>query len=224
MPKNHITFYFDVISPWAQVGFRVLQRYVDIWDAEVAWKPLNLGRVMQISGNKPPITVQNKGRWMNEDMSRAEVFYGLKLRMPTGFPVNTQYAQCVLRALQDAGIESAPFQKATAALMEALWTHDLPVQTADDVRKILEPANVAKKEMLEEALKQAEKKESRDRLTAESKQAVEEGMFGAPWFVVKRASDGETARFFGSDRFEQIAAFLHKDYKGPFANDSRPKL
>jgi hypothetical protein len=30
------------------------------------------------------------------------------------------------------------------------------------------------------------------------------------WFVVKRASDGETARFFGSDRFEQIAAFLHK--------------
>jgi len=30
----------------------------------------------QISGNKPPITVQNKGRWMNEDMSRAEVFYG----------------------------------------------------------------------------------------------------------------------------------------------------
>jgi glutathione S-transferase kappa 1 len=157
----------------------------------------------QISGNKPPITVQNKGRWMNEDMSRAEVFYGrewwraawhpspvacanatathaVKLRMPTGFPVNTQYAQCVLRALQDAGIESAPFQKATAALMEALWTHDLPVQTADDVRKILEPANVAKKEMLEEALKQAEKKESRDRLTAESKQAVEEGMFGAP--------------------------------------------
>jgi hypothetical protein len=38
----------DVISPWAQVGFRVLQRYVDIWDAEVAWKPLNLGRVMQV--------------------------------------------------------------------------------------------------------------------------------------------------------------------------------
>jgi hypothetical protein len=26
----------------------VLQRYVDIWDAEVAWKPLNLGRVMQV--------------------------------------------------------------------------------------------------------------------------------------------------------------------------------
>lgn len=28
------------------------------------------------------------------------------------------------------------------------------------------------------------------------------------WFIVKRASDGKTAHFFGSDRFEQIAAFM----------------
>lgn len=41
--------------------------------------------------------------------------------------------------------------------------------------------------------------------------------------IVTRAN-GETSRWFGSDRFEQMALWLGQEYKGPFADGSKAKL
>lgn len=45
-----------------------------------------------------------------------------------------------------------------------------------------------------------------------------------PWIIVTRKQDGQEAKFFGSDRFEQIAAFLDVPYKGGMADGSVAKL
>lgn len=74
--RNRIVYHFDTVSPWAYVGFEVLRRYKAQWNVDLVFKPINLGYVMHFSGNKPPISVANKGFWMFEDMKRAENFYG----------------------------------------------------------------------------------------------------------------------------------------------------
>lgn len=74
--RQKLILYIDVVSPWTYVAYTVLRRYEPIWNLDLQIKPINLGYVMKYSGNKPPISVQNKGMWMNEDRERASKFYG----------------------------------------------------------------------------------------------------------------------------------------------------
>lgn len=46
----------------------VLKRYRQQWDMDLVLKPVFLGGVMNAAGNKPPITVPNKGKWMNQSV------------------------------------------------------------------------------------------------------------------------------------------------------------
>lgn len=46
-------------------------------------------------------------------------------------------------------------------------------------------------------------------------EAVARGVFGAPTFIIKKAGEPDKEYlFFGSDRFEMIAAFLGLPYPG----------
>ncbi len=68
-------------------------------------------------------------------------------------------------------------------------------------------------------------KEARTKLQEEAKVLVEKnGLFGMPSMEVERGKDGEKVLWFGSDRFEQLAAWLEVPYKGPFADGSVAKL
>jgi glutathione S-transferase kappa 1 len=42
--------------------------------------------------------------------------------------------------------------------------------------------------------------------------------------MVITRGDGSKSRWFGSDRFEQMAAWLGKEYKGPFADGTVAKV
>lgn len=44
----------------------VLKRYEKPWNLDLTIVPIYLGGVMVAAGNKPPVTVLNKGKWMNE--------------------------------------------------------------------------------------------------------------------------------------------------------------
>lgn len=49
-------------------------------------------------------------------------------------------------------------------------------------------------------------------LQSATKDALDSGSFGAPWFVVEKDQQKQT--FFGSDRLEAIACFLEEQYVG----------
>ncbi|CEH15121.1 GLUTATHIONE S-TRANSFERASE KAPPA [Ceraceosorus bombacis] len=221
--RANITMYYDIVSPWSVIAFKVLQRYHQKWDFELRFQPISLGKVMQISGNKPPITVNNKGKWMFQEIERVPAFYGVNLNKPQGFPMNTQLAQSFLRELRDRS--SADHDAYAWTLMDASWISSKPVVKAEDILEAVKHVGLIPQAELEEILKKAQTKEAKDKLNEESKRLVEDqGAFGMPWFIVKRASDGKTASFFGSDRFEQIAAFMGEEYKGPFADGRRARL
>ncbi|KAE8214106.1 hypothetical protein CF327_g2446 [Tilletia walkeri] len=226
MSPARITLYYDVVSPWTRIAFDVLRRYEKPWKIEVAFKAINLGYVMGAAGNKPPISVPNKGAWMWGDMLRSSQFYGTTLNQPSDFPINTQPPQLFLRHLSDHPSQHhrSKYVPAIEALFEAVWTNNVPLKTSQDIQGVVgklwgkdEQAELGK------LIEESSTKEMKDRLKAESKSLVEEGgAFGMPWMVVEK--DGKTSNWFGSDRFEQMANVLGVQWKGPFPDGRKREI
>ncbi|TKY88356.1 hypothetical protein EX895_002708 [Sporisorium graminicola] len=226
--RNKVKFYFDVVSPWSYVGFQVLRRYQSLWNLEITYKPVNLGYIMKYSGNKPPISVVNKGLWMLQDRERAAKFFGVTLNPTKEFPINTMHLQAFLSELARAQPDSVhTLEAAIQTCFAAIWHHDYACATRDDLDAILAKADYLGlgKDTVAQLLDAALQKETRKRMQDEARVLVEEhGLFGMPSFEVVRASDGEQTLWFGSDRFEQLAAWLDVPYKGPFTDGSVAKL
>ncbi|PWN89673.1 thioredoxin-like protein [Acaromyces ingoldii] len=227
--KNLISFHYDVVSPWSLIAFEVLLRLRPAWDCDLDLRPMNQNYIMKFSQNKPPMFVPNKGAYMSLELRRAASLFGVEgLSMPSGFPVDTTGAQLVLRALKDAS-DSEALAQATRAFMSAVWKEDRPVKTAADIKAVLVDSKIRlpapASTDLDAFIARALEKDSFARLKEETRILVEEeGAFGVPWIIVTRASDGRTEKWFGSDRFEQIAAFLGQPYKGVFGDSRIPRL
>ncbi|PWN19529.1 thioredoxin-like protein [Microstroma glucosiphilum] len=218
--SSRLVLHYDIVSPWSYVAFVTLTRYVKLWNMEMELKPINLGYVMKNAQNKPPLTVPNKGKHMGGEMVRAEQFFGLKLKMPKEFPFNSFPLQCALRVLQDD--HPTRLHSATAHFFQRVWSgEEFDLLSVEAVGAELKKWGELSEGQVGEVVKRAGLKETRTLLNEEAKKLVEDGgAFGAPWIVTTRP-DGRSVSFFGSDRTEQIAAFLEKPYKGPMA-DGRP--
>ncbi|EPQ27707.1 uncharacterized protein PFL1_04845 [Pseudozyma flocculosa PF-1] len=226
--RNLVQLYYDTVSPWSFIGYEIIKRYQKRWDCDLELVPVNLGYVMGYSGNRPPISVPNKGKYMWDEIERAQKFFGLPLSTPTSFPVNTQTLQQHL----DLVAQSSPslLTPLTEIYFRAVWQRNLPCKTVEEVLHILDTDDAAKglwksDHDRRESVEQATSKEAKERGKTLAKRIVEEeGVFGMPWFNVTRARDGQRMQFFGSDRFEQMAAFLEKPYAGPHADGRLSKL
>jgi len=61
--------------------------------------------------------------------------------------------------------------------------------------------------------------ENKECMRVDIQRAIEEyGVFGLPWFVATRPSDGERDVFFGSDKLQDMAWWLGPEYewRGPY--------
>lgn len=178
--RHKVIVYFDVVSPWSRLGVEVLKRYRKPWDLDLTLQPVNLGYVMKFSENRPPISVPNKGIWMNEDMERASKFFGVTLNRPPNFPVNTFFAQSLLRLIKLDHPDK--LEKAVDALYAAVWTDNLAVEKPEVLGEIMVTAKLFNDEqqvrgLIERAYSKAEK----GALAKESQALVQEGgAFGAP--------------------------------------------
>ncbi|GAA5991319.1 hypothetical protein JCM10908_003255 [Rhodotorula pacifica] len=226
------TLYYDIVSPWSFMAYSVLKRYRQPWDMQLELKPMFLGGVMQASGNKPPITVKNKGLWMNgSDLPLAFDFIKVDFTFPKQFPINTINMMRALRAIQQIAPEK--LEKATDAFYAAFWQpkpSDMAAMDAvkpDAFPKILSKDGLFSEAEIKRIVEAANSDEIKNLVKEESsKLAADGGAFGFPWIVVTR-DDGKERNFFGSDRFEQIAYWLGKEWKGPLADGGKrpmPKL
>jgi 2-hydroxychromene-2-carboxylate isomerase len=183
-----LEYFFDYVSPFSYLADSQVPAIVERTGADIVYRPFLLGGVMQASGNSPPITVPNKGKYMFADIARWLARYQIELKMNPHFPVNT------VKAMRGAlvALEEGNFPAYHAALFKATWRDEQNVGDADTLRALLDAAGLDGAAILARTDEPAIK----ELLKTNTAEAVERGAFGAPTFF----GDGE--QFFGTDRLD----------------------
>lgn len=191
---NKIEFLFDFGSPTAYLAYRRLPGVMERTGAEVEPIPILLGGVFKATGNSPPGAVAAKGRYMGVDMARFAKRHGIRLAMNPDFPINTL---TMMRGA--AGLQHDPrLIRYMETLFAAMWERPRNLGDPAQLATALEAGGFDAEEIA--ALSNSD--EAKARLKANTEQAVERGVFGAPTFFV-----GDEM-FFGQDRLDYVEETL----------------
>ena len=190
---KHITFYFDVISPYAYLAFERLPEALQGLSYEVTYKPVLFAGLLKHHRQLGPAEIVPKREWTYRQVQWLAHELGVGLEMPAAHPFNP-LAQ--LRLAVACGNNGLPNRYVVETLFRHVWQGGLDAESAQRT------ANLAK--LLKPALA-PESAEVKSLLKALTESAIEEGVFGVPTFKV----DGKL--FFGLDSLPMLAAYLRKD-------------
>jgi 2-hydroxychromene-2-carboxylate isomerase len=189
-----LEFFFDYVSPFAYLANSQMPALIERTGAELVYRPMLLGGVMQASGNSPPFSVPAKGAYVARDSQRWARRYGIPLEPNSHFPIMTILPlRAALVLLEEGG-----FAEFHAGVFRAMWTEGANIGDADVLGAVLEKAGIDAAHVLARCADSAIKAA----LKANTAVAVERGAFGAPTFFV-----GDEM-FFGNDRLDFVEEAL----------------
>lgn len=191
-----VDFLFDYGSPAAYLAWTQLPHLAADTGATVVMKPILLGGVFQSTGNRAPITVPAKGRYLFKDMARYAKAYGVPLVMNPHFPINTITLMRIDVALT---LRADPRLGAyRAAVFPAIWAEQKNMGDPATVAAVLANAGFT----ADELVAMAADPQVKETLKTWTQEAVDRGAFGAPTFFV-----GDEM-FWGQDRLDFVRSAL----------------
>jgi 2-hydroxychromene-2-carboxylate isomerase len=196
MTTKSVEFYFDFGSPAAYLAYTQLPHLCADTGAALVWKPMLLGGVFQATGNRSPAEVPAKRPYMNADLKRFAARYGVPFRHNPNFPINTLLLMRGATGLQMR--EPERFRAYVDAVYHAMWVEPQNLNDPATVGAVLQAAGFDAGQLL--ALANAQ--EVKDRLKANTEEAVQRGVFGAPTMFV-----GDQM-FWGQDRLDFVREAL----------------
>lgn len=192
-----IDFYFDFSSPYAYFASTRIEELAANNGRLVNWHPVLLGVVFRTVGTAPLTSYPVKGDYSFHDFERTARFHGIPYHRPPRFPLATQAAARAMLWTAQAVGEARAIELAQA-LFRAMFVDGVAIDDADEVLRLGAAIGLDR-----DALAAGQESEAiRERLREETRQALERGVFGAPFMIV----DGEP--FWGFDRFNQLDTFL----------------
>jgi 2-hydroxychromene-2-carboxylate isomerase len=182
-------FWFDPASTYSYVAAMRIAEECARAGVPLEWKPFLLGPIFtaQQGIKDSPFNVNPiRGRYMWRDLERLCAKHGLGWQRPTVFPRNS-----VLAARVCCG---TPKGEVVRAVFRANFAEDRDIADALVLAKIVGP----------EAVGRALSPGVKAQLRANTEEATQLGIFGAPDFVVR----GEL--FFGQDRMDDAIAWARR--------------
>lgn len=185
-----VEFYFDYASPSAYLGWHKLRTLQESAGIAVVNRPMLLGGVFKMTGNRPPAVVAAKGVYLFKELARFSQEAGAALRFNPNFPVNSL---AIMRGAI-AALEEDWFDAYHDAMFKAMWEQEKdlgdPAVLAEVLSGVgLDPAHFQAR-VSDPAVK--------EKLKVATSDAVARGVFGAPTFFV------EDEMFFGQDRLHWV--------------------
>jgi 2-hydroxychromene-2-carboxylate isomerase len=197
MATRSFDFFFDIASGYSYLAHTQVEPLARRTGAIARWRPFVLGAAFKETGNDTPARIPAKAAWLRQDMALWAKRYGMPLVYPSRFPLRSVTALRLLVAARRLHGDGAVAALA-APLFEAAWGQDRdiadPTVLADCARRAgFDPAPLA---AAIDAL------ETKAELRANTEEAVQRGVFGAPAFFV-----GDTL-YWGNDRLHFVEEAL----------------
>ncbi len=181
--SKRVTFYYDVVCPYAYLASTQIEAMAARVGAEIEWVPVLLGGIFRAIGQKdvPARAMPPAKQHLNLlDMKRYAEYYGVPLRLHSRHPLRSVEAMRMLHTVDGA---------ARVALTKALYrAHFVDHRDIDDRAVLAEYGDISR----------VDSPDIKDALRAATDRAVLDGAFGVPTFVVEQA--GRRFLFWGQDR------------------------
>lgn len=182
-----IRFYFDVISPYAYLAWTQLPALAARCGCVVEPVPVLFAALLNAHGTVGPAEVPARRRYVMKDVARKAHRLGVPIDAPFAHPFNP------LLALRVASLATGDQQvRVIDALYRAVWAERRDITQASVVAEV----SGADAGLVERA------GEAKDRLRAQTDEAIARGVFGVPTMIV----DDEL--FWGTDALEDLERFL----------------
>ena len=193
----HIDYYFATISPFSYLAGMRMEEVAAKHGATITYKPLDIMALFGRTGGTAP-----KDRHISRieyrliELERQAKEVGMDLNMkPAHWPTNMAPSSYALIAAQNAG--GGDVGKVAFALLRSCWVDDKDISQDDVIKACLEEGG------FDPSLADSGLLEGAETYAANLEQAVDAGVFGAPFYVT---NDG--ARFWGQDRIGALDAHL----------------
>jgi len=193
--SHTVDYYFAPQSPWTYLGHQRFTAMAQAAGATVRVLPVDLGgKVFPISGGLPlPKRAPQRQAYRLLELKRYSDHLQMPLHVqPKYFPVSGDDAACLIIAV-DLHDGTVAAMKLTSAVLAACWAQERNIADEKVLAELL-----AEQGLDARRLEQAFSQTVRERYEANTQQAIEAGVFGAPSYVI----NGEI--FWGQDRLDFV--------------------
>jgi 2-hydroxychromene-2-carboxylate isomerase len=191
----HIDVFFSVLSPFTYLAGLRLPAIAAARGATVAYKPLDIMSLFDRTGGvRPADRHPSRLAYRLQELRRQSAKAAMPLNLkPMFWPTNAAPASYAIIAVQASGADAGALAHAFG---RAVWAENRNIAEDDTVRDILTAQGfdpgIADRGMMAAA----------DTYGRNLEEAVERGVFGAPFYVVG------TEMFWGQDRLDDLDLYL----------------
>ncbi len=194
-----LEFFFDCSSPWTYLAFHKIEGLARETKAELVWKPILVGGVF--NAVNPSVYEQRanptpaRAAYYGKDLADWARTYGLRIGMPTVFPVNSVKAMRGAFVAEEHG-RLSPYAR---AVFEAYWGRLEDISQDEVLERIVRGVEIPHEEFFEKIAAP----EYKAKLRANTDELIERGGFGSPTMFVNRDD-----MYFGNDRLVLVRQAL----------------
>ncbi len=192
-----VTYYFSLVSPWTYLGDERLRDIASRCGARIVYKPMNLGQVFPATGGLPlakrapqrqAYRLVELARW-SKHLDRPITLH------PKYFPCDESRAAAMVIAAQRNGDDVGELVN---RILATVWVDEGNIADEQTLINVAVGVGFDGVTLLAAASDPGVSEE----WSKNSEEAIEQGVFGSPFYVV----DGEP--FWGQDRLEMVEAAL----------------
>ncbi len=192
-----VSYYMTPSSPWSYLGSKLFSGMAAQVGADVTVYAVDFGTIFPATGGLPlPKRSPERQAYRLQELARWKRRRNAPMHLqPVNFPATRPTAALAIVAAREAGHDALGL---SSALLAALWEDDRNIDDPDIVASVCEACGLPAAAIMEAA----GSGDIADRFAADTREAIERGVFGAPSWLI----GGEL--FWGQDRLDFVAEKL----------------
>jgi len=183
-------FFFDFISPYSYLAHKQIRKLEKENNIKINYKPILLGGLHKLAGVTAAAFIPSKTKYMIRDCKMIAEKHNIKFKFNTNFPINSL---ALMRGIFIAQ-NKKKLDQYIDFFFDAYWEDGLNLNSDKILNSILTNLNINFNEFQLIITDQKIK----NKLTAQTNEAYNKGVFGAPSFIINNKL------FWGQDRLEFV--------------------